>query len=114
MCHFLASVYLVDPEVSPVAAAEEVVSIEMTAGDLNCGSIGGFDIGSQASICGNYGRLHEVCLAVSKSISSSVAAISSLAFSKVDEMNRDPIMEVRMVALESILSCSMTQVGELE
>lgn len=75
MPQFLAARYPADLEKAPAVALQEVTSVDVLAGDLEdeadwdfANLTAGPDLGSRASIHGNYGRHREGWFVVSESL----------------------------------------------
>lgn len=98
---FLAARYPAYPEGSPAVALDEVCSIDVFAVDLE-GEVdwdladltGVPDLGSQASIGGNYDRLQEPCSGVNESVLLSVMDLMAFAVRGVEAMSSASILEV--------------------
>lgn len=71
---------------------------------------GGRDLGNPATISGYYERLREVGFGVCNSVPSLFADASSLTIHCTEVMSREPILEVRVCALESTFSSSETRI----
>lgn len=117
----LAARYPADHEESLPVGSEEVVSINLLDRDLSCEAdrdldtlTRGPDIGSQASIGGEYGRLHEVCYVVKKSVSPLVSYFLPLAICDMETTSRASIVDGLLCALETMLSSTNTGIWELK
>lgn len=104
---FLATQYPADLEGSQAPAPEEVARINFLNGDLEGKAdwdirdlTEGPNLGSQASIGGDYSRLCEACSMFNESIPSTAVALLSLIIRSVGAMSKTFILEVPVGALK--------------
>lgn len=119
MRQFLTTRCPADSEESTITAPQEVVTIDVPAGDLKGDAdwdfadlIGGSNVDSRTSIRCDYGHVREACSASNDSVPSSVADLLLLTVRGAEEMSRASTTEVFVGALESTLSSNNTSIRE--